>query len=478
MELLPLRDIASISRVSRGIRVSAEPCLYRTISLDWVKPPLSRILTLFRAIRKRPYLITYIKHLSLVPSRVEDFGEELVRPGAASYPIDTMLLRLYSDVQEYAVRIVEEARFPDPGKWIETLRAGDAYAYTAIFLSQLAELRSLRLDHSFVWQSGFPGLMMRHALFSAPEGVLARFEKLEVVDYGSNVPPLEAEDFESLGDFPACDPEQFMAWFYLPSLKVLEIWLRDLDGMNITRDQQEKPWNLENVHTLGLVRATASYKSMQYVLSRTRSLKSLHLGLAYSCIQGLTVLRDVGYILEGLTCVRKTVEKLTLTMDLYPDGLDHTNTREDGDVAIQEAFRGVFKLFPKLRSAEIPITHLLGWWDDEDHGLHDLLPSTLQDICLRNDHTFVSESDGFLPNILDSIGRFLSHCKTVTPLLRRIAIRLRDTGCLVDDMEENRIDLGEMRVACARKGISLNIFPDRDLPGWWTEMGALQEGST
>lgn len=39
LDLLPFSDLASVSRVSRGIQISAESFLYRTISLDWVKPP-------------------------------------------------------------------------------------------------------------------------------------------------------------------------------------------------------------------------------------------------------------------------------------------------------------------------------------------------------------------------------------------------------------------------------------------------------
>lgn len=116
----------------------------------------------------------------------------------------------------YAISIVEQAGFPSSAKWIEALQNGVVYAYVAILLSKLSNLRSLRLDYSFVWQSGFPGLMLKHALFSAThKGTLSQFTKLEVVDYGSNVP--EADEWHMRGyhipgnGFPACDPEQFMA---------------------------------------------------------------------------------------------------------------------------------------------------------------------------------------------------------------------------------------------------------------------------
>ena len=76
--------------------------------------------------------------------------------------------------------------------------------------------------------------MMRHALLSAPEDTLSRFSGLSVVEYGLNVPgPRWFNDagWDFIDAFPVCNPDQFAGWFYLPSLKSLEIWLQSFEGV-------------------------------------------------------------------------------------------------------------------------------------------------------------------------------------------------------------------------------------------------------
>lgn len=69
------------------------------------------------------------------------------------------------DVVQRAQAIVKRAEFPDLTKWNEALRDGHPYALVTILLSQLHNIRSLRLD------------------------------------------------------YPPCNPDQFMAGFYLPPVQ-------------------------------------------------------------------------------------------------------------------------------------------------------------------------------------------------------------------------------------------------------------------
>lgn len=62
----------------------------------------------------------------------------------------------------------------------------DPYAFVTILLSQLYNLRSLRLYFTFGWQSGFPGLMVRHALLSALLNTLSRFSEFSLFECGLN----------------------------------------------------------------------------------------------------------------------------------------------------------------------------------------------------------------------------------------------------------------------------------------------------
>lgn len=132
--------------------------------------------------------------------------------------------------------MIKKAEFPEKAvpKWNSAIEDGNAYALVAILLSQLHNLVSVQLDYTFVWQSGFPGLMLRHALFSAPNGTMSKFAHLAIVDYGGNV-PLSEEEEPLCGHYPegypACDPSQFMAWFHLPSVVSISIWLRNFQDV-------------------------------------------------------------------------------------------------------------------------------------------------------------------------------------------------------------------------------------------------------
>lgn len=84
--------------------------------------------------------------------------------------------------------------------------------------------------------------------------VVAKFNSLVTVNYGGNA--RQSDQLEGIGDFvdfpgyPAWDPDQFMAWSYLPSIKSLSIWLRSVKDLVCERS------NLRQLHTLLLVRET------------------------------------------------------------------------------------------------------------------------------------------------------------------------------------------------------------------------------
>lgn len=129
--------------------------------------------------------------------------------------------------------------------------------------------------------SGFPGLMLKQALFSDPdpECVLSSFESLATVDYGSNVRLAEylneLSKMDDVDGYPDFNPDQFMAWFYLPSVKSLAIWLQSL------KDVKEEQPNLHQLHALVIARATVTESEIFTLLEKTSALKTLHLGLAY-----------------------------------------------------------------------------------------------------------------------------------------------------------------------------------------------------
>lgn len=134
----------------------------------------------------------------------------------------------FKDNIQWASTIIEHAKFPDRQIWIQALQDGNPYAYSSVLLSQLHNLRSLHLDCNFIWQFGFPGLMLHHALSSLEPKSLSKFNFVADVDYSGNVhrAAIVKDVNENLGDegYPLCSPGQFLAWFYFASLQSVSLW--------------------------------------------------------------------------------------------------------------------------------------------------------------------------------------------------------------------------------------------------------------
>lgn len=97
--------------------------------------------------------------------------------------------------------------------------------------------------------------MLKHALISAPEGLPSKFNDLETVDYGTNVPEAEfisyISGFDKTKGCPHCNTDQFMAWFNLLSIKSFGIWAQSLQEVVPPRQKLY----IEHLHTLVLARS-------------------------------------------------------------------------------------------------------------------------------------------------------------------------------------------------------------------------------
>lgn len=193
----------------------------------------------------------------------------------------------YNDVIEQAQAIVTRAQFPNGSHWIQKIQLRDPYGFTTMPLSQLHELKFLQLDCSFISIRGYPGIMLGHVLFTAPEGVLSTFNSIETVHYGGNA--RIQEEIRAIGDlryadgYPDWHSQQFMLWFYLPSLRSLRIQIRSIDGIIGVGDARSsvRQSSLQQLHTLILPRTIVNEMEFPSLISQTMTLKSLNWGLAY-----------------------------------------------------------------------------------------------------------------------------------------------------------------------------------------------------
>lgn len=239
----------------KDLRASTEYFLYQVISWNFQKIlPLRRLLRLLRTILDRSVLTSSIQLLSLPSSKSKwitpehgmNWSEELLG---------------FKGVTEKAIYIIRQAEFPDAYEWTDALWRSNFFAFAAVLISQLANIKSLRLDFCFVWLSGFPGRMIKHALFSPNKG-LSPFDFLQEVGYGENVPN-PVKYWTEIDDGPPdrlsdpYDQSQFIGWFYLPSLRYLEIWLRDIEELKTKPDL-----NLSHLHTLILAQSTIPEKDV------------------------------------------------------------------------------------------------------------------------------------------------------------------------------------------------------------------------
>lgn len=463
LEHLSPKDYRSLLFVSKRNFSFAEPLLFREISLKWSPIPLRRLLLLFRAIIQRPERALEIRRLTLLSHQKVSINDEWKPPSCSDHNVAD-----FQDVLSHAESIVRGSKLPDADTWTLALKNWNPYAFASIFISQLHNLKSLRLDYSFVWKSGFPGLMLRHALFSS-ESSLSKFALLEEVDYGANI----RRDQQSFGHpeiyedpgYPECNPDQFPAWFYLPSLRSLKIWLRTKQGIEIP-EATKKP-ELPRLQRLILARTTIPESEVPKILSYAPGLSTLHLGMAYRWGNEIA-LKNGSYIIDGLKPFKGTLEDLSFGVEYFPPTLCGATWLEAEEVQLSAPFYGLIKEFRNLRSVEIPINMLAGWEADPSVDFALNLPDKVERLCLRADyHTIEEEGWHETPSldlIMDNVARLRSHL----PGLKQIYLR----GCpplFGSAFLSKKRDIA--RACCAEEGIDFEVVSDHLSNGIWTEKG-------
>ncbi|KAA8642986.1 hypothetical protein EYZ11_009085 [Aspergillus tanneri] len=455
---LSLSDALAVSSTCKDLSASAMPFVLRNISLDWTTRPLKKLLQLLRLIFKDPELASYVHHVSLVSAPDAEEWED-TQP-EIDWETESESFR---DVLDQSMDIVRRAQFADAEDWHLPIYGGNIYCFAGILLSQLPNLKSLRLDYSLVWWDGFPGMIMTQALLF-PNGVLSTFKNLEVVDYGGNVPISESEDMyndEYPDSYPPYNPGQFAGWFCLPALRSLNLWLRDLDEL-----REKKPdLDLSNLETLILPRATISDEDVNFLLSRTANLKNLHLGMAYSYRNELVV-GNAPMLAQAMVSVSPTVQNLSLGVEYYPSNLGDRNW-DGADDHIKESFHRILHNFSNLQTVEMPLCVLLGWYLDSDNPaqLGPLLPKSLRELCLRDDLRSLYDFEWDEDEEISLLHRFLVDWRKHTPELKQITMRLWDQNHTEFRKEQEEA----LRAACAEAGLSLSLVVDDLGTGLWSQ---------
>lgn len=370
------------------------------------------------------------------------------------------------DVTTRAVEIIRQAEFFDAEEWIQSLQSENFYALTSVLISQFPGIRSLRLDYSFVWMDGYPGRMVKHATLS-PNNTLSTFDSRQVVDYGGNVPLAKMISFDTGGPMPDSYPasynhNQFICWFHHPSIRHLEIWLRDIAEL------KERPeLDLNHLQTLILAQSTIREEDVPFLPTPTKSLRNLHLGLAHRW-RKQKIFQHSGLLAEALESVKDTVEKFSLGFEYYLCCFGEYHGDEERD-EWGEPLYGILQRFTRLRTAEIPISALLGFDSDYAYDLGDsILPDTLCELGLRNDLNNLFEYEWRKSCILTCVDKFLAgDWRDSTPLLRNITFRLWDYTYRDRCSDQEK----QLKSAWKEQGVGFDIV-DSLSSGLWSRTGS------
>lgn len=449
----------------------ANPFLFRKIVWEWdpetweqLDPyPFRRILLLFRAILRKPERAFDIRYFSLLAGQEFDETESWEPPDHARREDCKKELAEFKDILEHAKAIVKTTGFPDADTWILALESGNPYAFVSILLSQLHNLRFLALDYSFVWQSGFPGLMLRHTLCSS-SNLLSQFHFLTDVDYGANVRRDEVsyghpEIYDEPG-YPECNPEQFPAWFYLPALRSLKIWLRTKQGIKLP----DRDPDLSRLERLILSRATIQEAQVPSILSLATSLKTLHLGMAYRWSKE-TALRNGSYIIKGLKSIKESLTNLSFGIEYFPPTQSDV-WFQDGELKLSIPFYNLLTQFPNLRSVEVPVNLLAGWSTKPSSDLVSGLPENVEQLCLRADYATLAEWPWQVEQIIELVTYNVARLRSHMPRLRRVSVR---KWVHYTTVAQTRQLADIARAACAQEGIHFEVVSDDISNGLWTE---------
>ncbi|GIK02012.1 hypothetical protein Aspvir_006055 [Aspergillus viridinutans] len=422
LDNLDTADNLAVSNVSRDLRKWAKPLVFRDILWTYTATPLRRVLLLLEQIFLNPQFAGYVKHLQLtytgpawvLPDPDIDFQQQATR---------------FAFVTDKAIEFVRQIGLFDSEGYAALLQQGNYYAYATVLIFQLHNLRSLELDYTYTLVGGFPGLFLEHALRSSFEGI-SRFNRLEILKYGGDVPQaekLDDEAEEAVAVIPLLGNKyQFAPWFALPKLKHVEMWLRSAFGFDEYKDRLESS-ELEN---LVLARSSVDAADIKEILSACPNLRRLHLGVCYNLVSQL-VLFDSKDLADALKPLKDRLEALSIGLETDPSFVGGFSWDQDNNFGstLTDPFLMLFSEFTKLHELEVPMPLLLGWFSNENWAdFHKYLPPKVRHLVMRNDLSGFDNYAWDPYGMVFAVDQRVVETKKRIPSLQRVTLRVWATN--------------------------------------------------
>jgi hypothetical protein len=391
--ILSSRDFSRLSRTSKAMREVLLPRLYNEISLRWEafkSPP--RVSNLLETLAQAPDLAEKVEELSFYG---ENYLTRVASVKQERFPYERNILSYLVDakpqvnaydtsIEPFLQRARRNTRLSQ-AEWDSVLSGQDTLdIMTAAIIVLCPNLKVLYLDLGFLNHNNVLARIIHHHFLDYDnECSTPAFMKLEKVYLGQDLSSWDSTNLKLLEfSLSACLPI-----FYLPSLEQLSAPLPDSTGVSglsplITVWPTTDP-PVCTVRTLDLRKSRAKAATLSFILAQTPHLQSLH----YEYCPWLEARPE-----ERFECseVRRALEPLSHTLTELIISLNPFSSRadevEEGVVWIKGG-RGIGSLtfLPHLTTLEISLPVLLSWEGDTGLGLKDVLPFSLEDMCIRDD---------------------------------------------------------------------------------------------
>ncbi|RFN49092.1 hypothetical protein FIE12Z_6733 [Fusarium flagelliforme] len=406
-EDLPHPLLARLSMTCRSLNSLAEPLLYSTIQISWVReyyPPILKSLCLIRTLLEKPELCNYVRSLEFHGDDHFDRddppdSDELPEPPRVPVP---RLDRLATFIEATGV---EEA---SAVSWINNVLYCDAYEYLKVpeFHQPYNELYVINKVHE-KWADGTVALLLcllpNLSKFSASRNWIEDSRTLEAMFRLSLCPTTQDRSFPSLqslkevsiastieNGYPNLDPEntaEALSTFYLPKLQSLSV---SIDNPVQFTWPGSSPPDPAFLTSLDIYRLRECY--LAPILSVTRGLKRLRYDWHYRPDLDIhvnldTILLDT--MAEAFLEVSDTLEELRITAWVAP--AMSQGMYDPPDITFRKTLAQISRM-KRLKTLHVPWAFLIGWDIlPTAKQISHTLPTTLQHLTLNRDLMGVRE---------------------------------------------------------------------------------------
>ncbi|PWY85474.1 hypothetical protein BO83DRAFT_328768 [Aspergillus eucalypticola CBS 122712] len=441
-------DLNSISLTSRTLNRVATRYLYRKIQWDW-NGNMSRYrimslwTTLVRNKDTRSRLCGLIREVHLLgrspPQKTQLIGSPGIQGCSPdlTYITKTDKMPFYQEIDylQYIVGCIIESP-KDRADWRRSIAARNVYAMVALLLPFLYNLRSLKLDYTFLVNGGLPGVIIERLTSGAnicSAELRNNFDHLEEIDYGTNALQNNLPRLRDNTRVPFGFSSQVIPIFRLQKIKHLKVWLHSHHGLRLWRVPGIQT-DYTALKTLILDQVSIMDCALFKILQRMKNLRTLHLGMdneeSSSLYHVVPSYDDGECILNGLEALYECLEHLSISFSSTPTDLETASDTHIWGPLFRSMMPEFFQGFTRLKTLELPVELLNGFEDIKVPCINRGLPVTLERLGLRWDFQYVGRAEGLtsytvrvLRDVLADFLRLSDRHRRV-PLLQEVIIRL------------------------------------------------------